>query len=281
MVMTRRALIGAATMAPLAAARNLKTLGVQLYTVRSILPGKPLETLQEIEKTGYREVEAVMDGLDKIWPALEKTKLKAVSLHADESLFAPGREEALETVIGDAKKRGFEYLVFPYLPPKQRGGLDTIRSLAERLNKAGERCRAAGLKLCYHNHAFEFDNKERRVPFDVLAETVDPKLVHFELDIFWVSVAGLDPVQMLDRYSGRIPLLHLKDKAEGTPLQYNESVSRRAFKEVGSGVIQIPAVLKAANSAGVQHYFVEQDFTPGNPLVSLRQSYDYLKRINF
>jgi sugar phosphate isomerase/epimerase len=281
MGMTRRALISAAATAPLAAARNLKTIGVQLYTVRTLLPEKPLETLQEIEKIGYREVEATIDGLDKIWPALEKTKLKPVSLHGNDSLFAPGGEEVLEAAIADAKKRGFEYFVFPYLPPKQRGGLDVIRALAERLNKAGERCRAAGLKLCYHNHAFEFDDKERRVPFDVLAETVDPKLVHFELDIFWVSVAGLDPVQMLDRYAGRIPLLHLKDKAEGTPLQFNESVSRRAFKEVGSGVIRMPAVLKAANSADVQHYFVEQDFTPGNPLVSLRQSYDYLKRVNY
>ena len=80
------------------------------------------------------------------------------------------------------------------------------------------------------------------------------------------------------KLSGRVPLLHLKDKAPGTPVMYNETVARAAFKEVGSGVIPWPAVLRAAASAGVEHYFVEQDQTPGDPVDSLRQSFAYLSK---
>jgi sugar phosphate isomerase/epimerase len=101
-----------------------------------------------------------------------------------------------------------------------------------------------------------------------------------EMDIFWVTVAGHNPIDLLKTYAGRVPLLHLKDKAQGVPTQpqYNEKVPHETFKEIGNGSINIPAVLKAADAAGVKHYFVEQDQTPGDPLESLRQSYAYLSK---
>jgi sugar phosphate isomerase/epimerase len=111
----------------------------------------------------------------------------------------------------------------------------------------------------------------------MLLEETDPKLVMLEMDIFWVSVAGHDPVQALNTHKGRVPLLHLKDKATGTPVQFNENVPKTAFKEVGSGSIDIPAVLEAADAAGVRNYFVEQDQTTGDPIISLRKSFEYLK----
>jgi len=154
-----------------------------------------------------------------------------------------------------------------------------IEAFAGKLNRAGERAQAAGLRFCYHNHAFEFQPMGSRKPFDVLIEKTDPKLVGFELDCFWASVAGHDPVEMVRRLSGRLPLVHLKDKARDTPVRYNESVPKETFKEVGNGVIDWPAVLKAAAAAGAQHYFVEQDQTPGDPIASLRQSFAYLSRI--
>ena len=177
------------------------------------------------------------------------------------------------------KEHGFSYAVFPYVQISDRGGLDKIRALAEKLNKAGEKCHAAGLTFCYHNHAFEFQPTEGTTPFDVLVESLDPKLVGLELDVFWVSVAGHDPVETLKKLSGRVHLVHLKDKAQGTPVMYKESVPASAFKEVGSGVIEWPAVLSAAKAAGVAHYFVEQDQTPGDPLESLRQSFTYVSKL--
>jgi sugar phosphate isomerase/epimerase len=282
MNLSRRAFFGtaAAALKP-ASAKTLDTVGVQLYTVRSVLPDKPAETLQALDEIGYREAEAVQAGLDKIWPMLVKTRLKPVSIHVDQAVFAEGREADLDAAIADAKRRGFAYFVYPYMPPAQRNGIAGIRRLAERLNRAGEKCRAAGMRLCYHNHAFEFDPKEGKMPIEVLMQETAKDVVGLELDIFWVKVAGHDPVAMLKQYSGRVQLLHLKNVAPGTEVRYNESVPKTAFQEVGAGVLDIPAILRAAEAAGVKHWFVEQDQTPGDPVESLRQSFNYLKTLNY
>ncbi len=270
----------AAAIAATANARPLKTIGVQLYTVRTILPAKPAETLQALDSIGYREAEVTFATLDQIWSPLKATKLKPVSLHLDSKLITQGKDDDVKRTIDDVKQRGFSYAVFPYLPPAERGGLDVIKALAEKLNHAGERCRAAGLGFCYHNHAFEFEPMNGTTPFQVLMDNTDRKLVGLEMDAFWVSVGGHDPVELLHKLSGRVPLLHLKDKAEGTPVMYKESVPRTAFKEIGHGILDWPGILKAAESAGVSHYFVEQDQTPGDPVESLRQSFTYLKSLH-
>ena len=262
-------------------AKQLTTLGVQLYTVRSVLPSKPAETLKAIEAIGYKEIEATQAGVAGMWSALEATKLKPVSVHFDSKVVTLAPEDELARAAEDMKKRGFQYGVMPYLPPAERGGLDVIKKLAERLNKAGEKCRAAGMKFAYHNHAFEFEPMGGTMPFDVLMANTDPKLVGLEMDVFWVSVAGHDPVELLSKVKGRVPLMHLKDKLKGTPTRYNESVPKETFKEVGNGVIDWPKVLKAADAAGVQHYFVEQDQTPGDPIESLKQSYQFISKLKY
>jgi sugar phosphate isomerase/epimerase len=271
----------AAVLSVSASAKQLQTVGVQLYTVRTVLPKQPAETLRAIDAIGYREVEATFDNLDRIWPALQATSLKPVSIHLNEALIMQGKPDDLARAVDKVKQHGFSYAVFPYLQPADRGGLDKIRALAEKLNKAGEKCRAAGLTFCYHNHAFEFEPMDNTTPFKVLVDSLDQKLVGLELDVFWVSVAGHDPVETLQNLSGRVHLLHLKDKAQGTPVMFKESVAASAFKEVGHGVIDWPAVLRAAESAGVSHYFVEQDQTPGDPVESLRQSFGYISKLNF
>lgn len=266
--------------APLSFSRTLEPIGVQLYTLRSVLPDKPLETLRALEQIGFREVEAVANGLDKIWPSLQQTALKPVSLHLDTSLFMRDQEK-LPAALDDARKRGFRFAVCPYIAPTDRGGVDVMRKLGETLNKAGEFCRKAGLHLCYHNHAFEFEPSGGSTLLDVLMQSADPKLVSLELDIMWAQVAGVDPVSVLKKYGKRVALMHLKNVAKDTAQRYDEKIPRTAFREVGNGSIDVPAVLKAAKSAGVKHYFVEQDQTPGDPLESLRQSYDYLHRLNY
>jgi sugar phosphate isomerase/epimerase len=271
----------AAVLSMTAGAKQLPTVGVQLYTVRRVLPKKPAETLGSIQAIGYREVEATYDNLDRIWTALEATSLKPVSIHLNTALFARGKEDALARAIDKVKQRGFQYAVYPYVEPAERGGLDKMRALAEQMNHIGEKCRAAGLSFCYHNHAFEFEPMNGTTPFQVLLDTLDKKLVGLEIDVFWVSVAGHDPVEILKKVSGRVHLLHLKDKASGTPVMYKESVAASAFKEVGHGVLDWPAILSAAESAGVSHYFVEQDETPGDPVESLRQSFTYISKLSF
>jgi sugar phosphate isomerase/epimerase len=262
-------------------AAQLKTLGVQLYTVRTVLPQKPQDTLNAIRAIGYQEVEATYAGLDGLWPMLQASGLKPVSIHLDSGSVTQGKPDDLSPIFDQLKKRGFQYAVFPSLPEPERGGIDVIKAIAEKLNRAGEKCRAAGMSFCYHNHAFEFATEKGATLFQVMLDHTDPKLVAFELDVFWVSVAGLDPAEFLQKLAGRVPLLHLKDKAEGTAVMYKESVPPTAFKEVGSGVLDWPKVLRAAAAAKVAHYFVEQDQTPGDPVDSLRQSYGYLSKLSY
>lgn len=271
----------AAALGATAGAAQLKTLGVQLYTVRTVLPQKPEETLKAIRAIGYREAEATYAGLDDLWPKLQASGLKPVSIHLDSKSVTQGKADDLDPIFDKLKKRGFQYAVFPYLPEPERGGIDVIKAIAEKLNRAGEKCRAAGMTFCYHNHAFEFATEKGATLFQVMLDNTDQKLVAFEADLFWVSVAGGDPVEFLQKLSGRVPLVHLKDKAQGTEVMYKESVPKTTFKEVGSGVMDWPKILRAAAAAKVAHYFVEQDQTPGDPVESLRQSFGYLSKLKY
>jgi sugar phosphate isomerase/epimerase len=285
MKITRRDLIGgaAAVALPLrsAFAASLNTIGVQLYTVRSIIEKDPAGVLKAIDEIGYREAECTQANLDKIWDALKATRLRPVSVHFDATLFLPDRREKLVSTIADMKSRGFSYVVYPFYPVDQRHGADTFKELADLLNRAGAECHKAGLKLCYHNHAFEYQPYGSQFGLEILMDNLDKNLVGLELDAFWASVGGHDPVELLKKYAGRIDLMHIKDKAEGTPVQFNERVPRTAFKEAGKGVIDWVRVLQAAHVAGVKRYFVEQDQTEGNPIDSLRLSYLYLHGLKF
>lgn len=279
--LNRRSFLGASAASALALqAKTLKTIGVQLYTLRSILPQKPLEVLRELDQIGYREAEVIGGNLDAIWPSLKQTALKPVSIHLDTALFTTSQDK-LPAALDDARQRGIEFAVCPYIAPKDRGGVDMIRRLAGNLNKAGEACKQNGMRLCYHNHAFEFEPAEGGTLLDILMKSADPKLVSLELDIMWSSVAGVDPVSVLRKYKGRVALLHLKNVAPGIEKRYNEAVPRTAFREVGDGVIDIQAVLQAATSTGVKHFFVEQDQTPGNPVDSVRKSFQYLAKLKY
>ncbi len=133
---------------------NLKAIGVQLYTVRGVLPQKPAETLNAIHAIGYQEIEATWAGFDKLWPMVQASGLKAVSMHVDNTLMSKGADE-MSRVVDQLKGWGFQYAVYPYVPPAERGGADVMKALADKLNVFGEKCHAAGLQCAYHNHAFE------------------------------------------------------------------------------------------------------------------------------
>jgi sugar phosphate isomerase/epimerase len=273
----------AATIAALsttARAAQLKSIGVQLYTVRTVLPQKPEETLKAIRAIGYQEVEATWAGFDKIFPLVQAAGLKAVSMHVDNKLMTKGADE-MSRVVEALKGWDFKYAVHPYVPAEDRGGADVMKAMADKLNLFGAKCNAVGIQAAYHNHAFESASAGDQTLFQVLIDNTDKKLVGFEVDCFWISVAGNDPAAFIQKLNGRVPLLHLKDKAQGTEQRFNEQVPRTAFKEVGNGVLDWPGILRAAAAAGTQHYFVEQDQTPGDPLESIKQSYTYLSKLNY
>lgn len=260
-------------------ARMRNGLGVALYTLRGILPRDPLAALQAVERMGYREAEAAGfdENLDAVLAALAKTALKPVSLHLHPAMWFQQRNQ-LDATLADAARRGFQYVVCPYVFPDDRGSLNDGK-LAEALNSSGRLCRELGMRMCYHNHAFDFGPAGAGTFLDSLLSTTDPDLGGLEFDVMWAKLAGFDPAQLLEKYSSRIELLHLKNLAPDVAQSFDENMPPAIFREVGNGVVNIPAVLAAAERAGVKHYFVEQDFTPGDPLDSVRASYDYLETL--
>lgn len=261
-------------------AKKLKKIGCQLYTLRSVIDANPKAIFDQLDGAGYDEVEAVRGNLPKIWDALKASKLKPVSLHIDTQLFTV-QQDKLGAALDDAKAKGFKYVVCPYIAPADRGGVEVIKKLADTLNKAGAKCKAAGTQLCYHNHAFEFEPVKggQGNLLDVLMESTDPALVGLEFDIMWAAVGGTDPIDVLKKYKGRIPLMHVKDLAPNVTVRYNERVPKEAFKEAGSGILELPKILRTAEANGTKHFFVEQDQTPGDPMASLKQSIAYLKKL--
>ena len=151
--------------------------------------------------------------------------------------------------------------------------------ISRKVNKAGEKAKAAGIQLCYHNHSFEFGPLGGEVPYEVLIKELDPELVKFELDVFWVSIGGYDPVELMNRLGKRVGLVHLKDKMEGLPTIYDEGkVPPEAFKELGNGVVDLKEVIAIAAKNKVPYCFVEQDQSP-DPIKSVEESVTFMKGV--
>ncbi|GIX00180.1 MAG: hypothetical protein KatS3mg111_3512 [Pirellulaceae bacterium] len=186
---------------------------------------------------------------------------------------------SLEAIIDAAKELDLEYLVFGYIGKSARDTADKLKAIAERTNRAAEKITAAGMKLSYHNHAFEFEPlADGECGYDIFIERFDPTLVGFEVDVFWAAIGGWDPVQTLRKLGTRVNQVHLKDLKAGQPVIYDEAmVPEDAFQEVGDGIIDMEAVMTVAQDAGVRQFHVEQDQSP-DPLASIRQSIQHARK---
>jgi sugar phosphate isomerase/epimerase len=191
--------------------------------------------------------------------------------------FASGSN--LESILNEPNKffDEFNELNYKYLVcywPWMGGApfkLDDCKKSADLLNELGEKTKQNGLTLCWHNHDKEFHAMEEGLPFDYLMNHTDPELVFCEMDIYWVKKGGGDPIKVLKKYKGRIPILHVKDMAEGP---------RQDFICPGSGIIDFPLIFKEAKKQKIQHYIVERDGEPDG-IGCLRSSGKYLSNLRF
>lgn len=261
-----------------------KYIGLQLYTVRAAMETDPAVTLAKVAKLGYNSVEgATYTGTEKFYgmePAAFAKLLKQNGLIMPSSHYRLGEEKTnnepvqgtilhgWDKAVDDAASVGIKYMVCAYLSDAERGGLDHYKYVADQLNRAGERCKKSGIQLCYHNHAFEFDSQDGKLPYEIILNDTDKNLVKMEMDLYWISKAGKDPVEMFNKYPGRFPLFHLKDM-DNTP--------EKNFTEVGNGTIDFKRILANADKAGLKYFFVEQDSTPGDPFDSIAKSISYIK----
>jgi sugar phosphate isomerase/epimerase len=249
---------------------HLDRIGVQLYTVRDAVQRDLEGTLARVAAIGYQEVEfAGYAGRTaaQVRDAVRRAGLSAPAAHVPLAALGQGWDRVLD----DARTVGHRYLVMPWLDEKDRPNLDAYRRIADRLNRAGEAASRAGLRFAYHNHAFEFARMENRLPYDVLLEATDPAHVLFELDLYWITKGGQDPLAYFARSPGRFPLVHVKDSA-GPP--------EHQMADVGAGTIEWARIFAHRKQAGIEHFFVERD-DPPDPFASIAASHAYLSDLQF
>ncbi|MDQ3767059.1 MAG: sugar phosphate isomerase/epimerase [Actinomycetota bacterium] len=222
---------------------------LQMYTVRELAGRDMLGTLARVAGIGYRAVEFAGYGgvgLGRLRSALDEVGLRAIASHVPLGHWRERADEVLE----ELHTLGCSYAVAPSPPDDVRMDEQGAWDIATMLNGCGERCRAAGLRFAYHNHAGEFASAGKASLWEVMMERTDPELVEFELDLYWAEYAGVDPAELLDRHPGRVPLVHVKDMADGPG---------REDRPVGEGTLQWDRLLRAAARAGTTGYIVEQD----------------------
>jgi sugar phosphate isomerase/epimerase len=252
-------------------AQQLSKIGLQLYTVRRDLERDFEGTLRQIAALGIDEVEFAGNfgqKPERIKNLLENFKLVATSAH----ISIDALRKDLTKTIAEAQIIGHKYLVLGYLSAEDRKSLDDYKKLAELLDKTGEECHRAGLQFAYHNHHFEFAKMENQIPYDLILKETDAQNVKMELDLYWITKAGFNPIFYFEKYPKRFPLVHVKD-SDATPKKF--------FTEVGRGTIDFKKIFVKAKVAGIKHYFIEQDETPAAPLISVETSLKYLRNLKF
>lgn len=275
--MDRRAFLGTVTAATLLARRfslaadphKIGRVGVQLYSVRDAMKVDFEGTLAKVASIGYREVEFAGyfgHSPQEVRASLDRVGLAAPSAHLPyDSLGAewPGVLEAASVI-------GHRYLVCPSVDERTRQQPGAWHRIAETFNRAGEAAHQSGIQFAYHNHTFEFQPVEGKLPYDILLAEADPNLVKMEMDLYWAITAGADPLVYFNRYPGRFALVHVKGKDKAgnmTSVAADNSIDWRA-------------IFAQSGEAGIEHYFVEHD-QPRDPFASIQASYSYLSQLRF
>ena len=248
---------------------RLSRIGIQLFTVRRDLQRDVEGTLANVAAIGFTEVEFAgfpQGTAASLRAMLDRHGLTAVSNHVR---FGALRADWDRTLY-DAAALGQRYIVVASIAAAERRTIDDWKRIAGLFNKAGEASQARKIQFAYHNHDFEFAPIDGKLGYDVLLEETDPRLVQFEMDLYWITRGDKDPLDYFAKWPGRFPLLHIKDMSPD-----------RGFADLGKGTLDFKRVFRRAGQAGVKHYLYEQDETPGSPFDSAKVGYEYLKSLRF
>jgi len=258
--------------------------GLALYTVRDSMAADPMGTLKTIADIGYEYIEAAGYSNGEYYrmsPLAFKKYLKEIGLKPISTHQSDITLDNADRMFADAKAAGFKYFVIP-IPPmglfkydnstQSMGMSGGAANLAKILDTLGEKCNKAGLQLLYHNHDFEFKkDADGVIPIDYLLEHCNPKYVNFQMDLYWVTKAGSDPIAYFNKYPKRFKVWHVKDM---------DDLGR--FAPVGKGRIDFKKILAQKKLSGMKYYMVEQDQTFNmGPLEAIKTSHDGLKKIGF
>ncbi|MFN5169467.1 MAG: sugar phosphate isomerase/epimerase family protein [Cyclobacteriaceae bacterium] len=267
---------------PASAMKPRRKIGLQLYSLRDVIREDVPGLMKTLGSWGYQELEAYSYADGKLFgmTAKEFAKLaedngmRITSAHYGYGTAGGGTKGTVlngwEQAVADAKACGQKYMVVPYLDKSVRDTLDGYKRVCEELNKAGEVCRKYGVRLQYHNHEFEFDVLEDKVPYQVMLRELDPDLVGFEMDLYWVVYAGHNPFLYFQQYPGRFEQWHVKDM---------DKVDRKRNADIGTGQIDFVKLFGAARQAGLKHFYIEQETYPVDSKTSVKNSIDNLRKL--
>ena len=266
--------------APVPEQRKLTDFGLQLSTITPLLMADFEGTLAQVAAIGYRQVEfSALGFLGRPAPLVAEL-LAANGLTAPVGRISPKLPEGFAAMSREDQMTAFRTYAGPdHLLDNIRFGLQGAEALGQKhlvlpalmpdafATGAGELCAAAGVQFGYHNHDWEFKPVDGVVPFDLMLESLEPEIMSWQLDVYWVTKAGRDPLQYLSANAGRVTSCHLKDiNADGD------------FEDVGHGLIDFPSFVAAAEASGTEYYFVERD-NPPEPMRTAERAYAYLQQM--
>jgi len=258
-----------------------KPLAIQLYTIRDAVSDNLEKALEKLAALGFTELEIYgyngtffEKSRTEFQTILKQTGLKVISshhttgiIHQDEGTLLYGWEKSVE----DLHFIGSQYMVCSYIIPEERT-VENYKKLPELFEKCGKATQKAGIQFAYHNHDFEFEKLENdKSVYDFILENTSSERVKMELDLYWISKAGLDPLDYFEKYPGRFPLWHVKDMKAGT----------KDFTEIGNGLIDFKKIFSAKEKAGLQYWFLEQDSSDKDIFESIRISKKYILENSF
>ncbi len=286
---------------------QVNSVGIQLFSIPKLMEKDTEGTLRQLAELGYREIEfygpydfsaqSTKDGWNQITGALgfsasgyygktpkemaailKKYNLSSPSMHIDLVTLEKHLDETAEA----ANQMGTKYVVIP--SAETQPDLDGYKRQADQFNSLGEKIHGKGLQFCYHNHGNGIVPIDGISPLEMIIERTDPKYVTYEMDIYWTIAGGADPVTLFEKYKGRYKLMHIKDMTKkvrfsgdgGNPQEWMSLFPY--LEDAGSGVLDIPSILKAAKKSGVDHFIIERDLAPEG-LVNMKKGIDFVKKV--
>lgn len=260
--------------------KKKKNIGIQIYTIRDVMGKDAKGGIKAIADAGYKNIELAGYNNGKVYgmPVAELKKMtkdlgmKIPSSHVSANLTDYFKNKEIPTDylkgLDDAVFLGQTYQIWPFLLPAFRNDVDNAKRIAECFNKAGAEAKKRGLQFGYHNHDFEFASLGDTTMMNIFLKECDPKLVTFELDLYWVVYANVDPVSFIKKNPGRFSLYHVKDMTKG---------DKRESIEIGDGSIDFNKIFSEGGPA--DYYLVEQEAYRTNSLEAMKANLNRIKNL--
>ncbi|HEV8272198.1 MAG TPA: sugar phosphate isomerase/epimerase [Chitinophagaceae bacterium] len=249
-------------------------LGVQTYTFRRSIGADPAKVLDTIKMMGFKEIEG---GGGRMLPQNFKKLCdeRGISIPSTGASYED-LVNKIDSVVWRAKMLGSKYVMCAWIPHQNNVlTFENAKKAVEDFNRAGKILKENGLTFCYHAHGYEFQPYEEETLLDYIFKNTNPEYVSFQMDIFWIQFGGGDPVALLKKYGNRWKLMHIKDMRKGTKKDLTGLTSIENDVALGTGELDLPAILKEAKRIGIKHYFIEDESS--SYATQAPQSIAYLK----